>query len=223
MVITTRASPRCCWRTWRWSLRAAGLSKLVAETLATNDAMLLVFRSIGLTERSWYDRGQVHVELELTGESLLDDQADGRDWRAAVASLAPVLTPRHVVVVGAGRDPVSPGRAILANLLAGFEGRVSVVHPSAAEIGGVTTVARVGDLDAVPDLAVVAVPSTSVVDVIDECGRAGVRAAIVVSAGFAEEGRCRRRAGTGLLETARPTGCGSSAPTALASCRPRSD
>src|SRR4051812_14032781 len=188
----------------------AGITKLVAETLAGNDAMLLVFRSVGLVMRSWYDGGQVHVELDLTGESVLEERSDGRDWTAAVASLEPILAPRHVVVFGAGdvagASRSSPGRTILDNLLAGFGGRVSVVDPSSVDIAGIRSVAQVGDLDAVPDLAVIAVPAASVVDVVADCGRAGVRAALIVSAGFAEvgdEGAERERA---LLATARRHG-----------------
>jgi acyl-CoA synthetase (NDP forming)/GNAT superfamily N-acetyltransferase len=168
--------------------RAAGLTKLVAETLATNDAMLVVFRSVGLVTRSWYDAGQIHVELDLTGESLLEDRADGRDWVAAVASLRPILEARHVVVIGAGRDPSSVGRQILGNLRQTFHGRVSVVHPVVDDVDGIATTRRVGDLDAIPDLAIVAVPAAHVTDVVEQCGRAGVRAAVVISAGFAEAG-----------------------------------
>ena len=187
--------------------RASGLSRLVAETMAGNHAMLAVFADVGLTKQSWYESGQVHVELDLTGASLLEDEADGRDWTAAVASLVPVLRPRHVVVVGLGRDAGSPGRAVLANLHVGFTGRVSAVDDAAGVIDGAAPLpARVADLDDVPDLAIVAVPALAVVDVIDECGRAGVRAAVVMSAGFAEqgpEGVDRERA---LLDTARRHG-----------------
>ena len=184
----------------------AGIAKLVAETLARNDAMLLVFRSVGLVMRSWYESGQVRVELDLTGDSLLEERSEGRDWTAAVASLVPILSPRHVVVIGAGRNPSSPGRTILENLVGAFRGRVSVVHPDAVEIGGVASVAHVSELDAVPDLAVIAVPAASVVEVVADCGRAGVRAAVVVSAGFAEQGEEGVERERALVATARRYG-----------------
>ena len=168
--------------------RAAGLHRLVAETQATNEGMLRVFRTAGLGIGTWYDTGQVHVELDLTSEPLLQDSSDRRDWIASVTSLQPLLRPDHVVVFGAGRNARSPGRAILANLLDEFSGRVSVVHPDLAEVDGVAAVADVAELDGVPDLAVVAIPARSVVGVVEACGRAGVRAAVIVSSGFAEEG-----------------------------------
>jgi acyl-CoA synthetase (NDP forming)/GNAT superfamily N-acetyltransferase len=158
----------------------AGFTKLVAETMATNDAMLDVFRSVGLRHHSRYESGQVHVELTLTGESLLEDRSDSRDWRAAVASLEPVLRPGHVAVFGGGAAP-SAGGAIAAKLAAGFVGRLSVVDPAASDVA-IGTVSAVAELDAAPDLAIVAVPGPLVVDAIDECGRAGVKAVVVVAA-----------------------------------------
>ena len=62
------------------------------------------------------------------------------------------------------------------------------------------------DLDAVPDLAVIAVPAASVVEVVADCGRAGVRAAVVVSAGFAEQGADGVERERALLATARRYG-----------------
>lgn len=168
--------------------RAAGFRHLVAETLAGNDAMQLVFLTIGLTQRTWYEQGQMHVELDLASEELLEDSAEGRDWTAAVASLRPLLSPAHIVVIGASREPTSVGRIVLANLVSSFTGRVSVVHPTERTVGGVSAVTHVADLDVVADLAVIVVPAASVVSVVGECGRAGVAAVVVISAGFAETG-----------------------------------
>ena len=186
--------------------RAAGFRRLVAETMAGNDAMQLVFRTVGLTQRTWYEQGQVHVELDLAGEELLEDNAEGRDWTAAVASLRPLLSPSHIVVIGAGRDPSSVGRILLANLVSSFAGRVSVVHPTEQVVGGVPAVARVADLDAVADLAVIVVPAASVVSVVEECGRVGVAAVVVISAGFAEAGGDGVDRERDLLATARRYG-----------------
>ena len=186
--------------------RAAGFQRLVAETLAANAAMMLVFRTVGLVHRSWYEQGQIHVELDLSGDELLQDESDGRDWNAAVASLRPLMSPSHVVVIGAGRDPSSPGRVILSNLAATFQGTISVVHPSEAEIDGVAAVRSVAELEGTPDLAVVAVPAAGVLGVIEDCGRIGVPAAVVISAGFAEgdgDGGDRERV---LVDTARRYG-----------------
>ena len=186
--------------------REAGFRCLVAETLAGNDAMQLVFRTVGLSQRTWYEQGQVYVELDLAGEELLEDNAEGRDWTAAVASLRPLFSPSHIVVIGAGRDPSSVGRILLSNLVSSFPGRVSVVHPTEKTVGGVPAVAHVADLDAVADLAMIVVPAANVVCVADECGRAGVAAVVVISAGFAETGGVGVNREHELLATARRYG-----------------
>ena len=65
---------------------------------------------------------------------------------------------------------------------------------------------RISELDTVPDLAVIAVPATAVVGVVDECGQAGVAAAVVISSGFAEQGDDGRRRQEELLAVARSHG-----------------
>ena len=162
--------------------RAAGLCRLVAETLPGNVAMKSVFRSVGLVQRDWFEAGVVYVELDLTADHLLQDDADLRDWRSAVRSLQPLIEPSHVVVIGVDDDPAAPGRRILAHLRDTFVGRVSVVLPA----GDIDAVRALSELDEVPDLAIVAVPAASVADAVEECGTAGVRTAVVTSAGFAE-------------------------------------
>ena len=202
--------------------RVAGLRRLVAETLAGNDAMRRVFATVGLTDRTWYESGQVHVELDLAATDLLEDQADGRDWTAAVASIRPLLAPSHIVVIGAGRNPASPGRAVLDKLTSSFTGRISVVHPAAPTVGGLASVPGVGELDAVPDLAVVAVPALAVNDIVEACGRRGVGAVVVLSAGFADvggDGLARERR---LLDTARRFGMRVLGPNSLGVAVPAS-
>ena len=74
--------------------QAAGFRRLVAETLPANAAMLGVFRTVGLVNRVWFEDGVVQVELDLTADDLLQDDADLRDWKAAVRSLRSIVGPR---------------------------------------------------------------------------------------------------------------------------------
>ena len=186
--------------------RAAGFRRLVAETLPGNQAMQGVFGAAGLVHRSWFEDGVVRVQLDLTVDDLMQDDAALRDWRAAVRSLRPLLQPSHVVVIGAGRDPASPGRRILAHMRDSFHGTVSVVHPTEHIVGGVDAVERIDQIDGVPDLAVVAVPAAAAIDVVDQCGAAGVPMAVVISAGFAETGDEGARRQDELLAVARRHG-----------------
>ena len=178
--------------------REAGFRRLVAQTLPDNVGMQRVFRDVGLVHRSWFEDGAVHVHLDLTADDLLQDHADLRDWAGAVRSLQPILHPRHVVVVGGG-DATSPGGRILSHLRGSFDGTVSVVDPPAGQVGDL-------QLDGVPDLAIVAVPATMVAEVVEQCGVAGVRTAVVVTAGFAETGSAGAALQADVLAAARRHG-----------------
>ncbi|MBE0476242.1 MAG: acetate--CoA ligase family protein [Coriobacteriia bacterium] len=97
--------------------------------------------------------------------------------------------PRSVAVVGAAREEGKVGHIVFDNLLsAGFIGPVYPVNPRAAEIHGHATYPTLASLPRPPDLAVIVVPAASVLNVVEECGRLGVPAAVVISAGFKESG-----------------------------------
>jgi acyl-CoA synthetase (NDP forming)/RimJ/RimL family protein N-acetyltransferase len=186
--------------------RAAGYRRLVADVLPGNAAMANVFRTVGLVHRAWFDGGTVHVQLDLAADDVLQDHADLRDWQAAVRSLQPVLHPAHVVVFGAGGDASKSGRRILEQLRSSFRGRVDVVDAAPERVGEIAAVASLAELDHVPDLAVVAVAAPGVVEVIEQCGAAGVPAAVVVSAGLAELGDDGAHVQDELLAVARRYG-----------------
>ena len=68
--------------------KAAGFRRLVAETLPDNAAMQAVFRTVGLTHRSWLDDGVVNVQLDLTADHILQDDADQRELAGRRALVA---------------------------------------------------------------------------------------------------------------------------------------
>lgn len=99
------------------------------------------------------------------------------------------FAPRSVAVVGASRDPMKLGYVLLDNIVrARFPGPVYPVNPSAESVLGLRTYARLDDIPGPVDLAVITVPAAAVGDVIDDCARKGVRAAVVITAGFRETG-----------------------------------
>ena len=117
-------------------------------------------------------------------DSYLDIVA-GRESRADVASLRFLLGPASVAVVGASRRAGTVGRAILRNIVTGgFGGHVYAVNPRARRVEGVACVPSVADLPEPVDLAVVAVPAGAVRAVAEECGKRGVRALVVITAGL---------------------------------------
>ena len=119
-----------------------------------------------------------------TGTSYLDAAA-ARERRADVASLRHVFQPESVAVVGASRRTGTPGRAILHNIVTGgYGGRLYAVNPHAQHMEAVPCLASVSDLPEPVDLAVIAVPTAVVSAVADECGRRGIKAIVVITAGL---------------------------------------
>ena len=104
-------------------------------------------------------------------------------------TLVPLFRPQSIAVIGASRRRDAIGGAILHNLLnCGFQGPVYPVHPSATHV---QSVPAYPSIDAVPgpvDLAVVVIPAKSVLEVVEACGVKGVKALVVISAGFKETG-----------------------------------
>ncbi|MGW4595373.1 bifunctional acetate--CoA ligase family protein/GNAT family N-acetyltransferase [Streptomyces sp. NPDC004457] len=163
--------------------RTAGITAFSADALAENHDVLKVFHDLGLRVTRHFDGPEVHCTVELTEDEAYLSAVEARGRVADVVSLQPLLRPRTVAVIGAGRRPGSVGRAILRNIHNGsYAGRLFAVHPEAAAIAGVHACRSVADLPQVPDLVVIAVPAAAVPDAADECGRAGVRALLVVSA-----------------------------------------
>jgi acetate---CoA ligase (ADP-forming) len=105
------------------------------------------------------------------------------------STLEPLLRPRSVAVIGASRHRDSIGGAILHNLLdQEFQGPVYPVNPSAAFVQSVASYPSVEAIPGPVDLAVVVVPAAHVLEVVEACGKKGVRALVVISAGFKETG-----------------------------------
>ena len=183
---------------------AAGIRRLVADTLSENRHMLDVFGSSGLHVRRQVEQGVVRSVLD-TG---IDDAAlavmDEREAHAECASLAPLLTPRSVAVIGVGRQPDNVGHQVVRSIVeGGFVGAVHAVNPNAFEAAGLPTYARIGDVPGPVDLAVVAVPARTVLDVVEQCGAAGVRAAVVLTAGLGEAGADGAAMQRAMLDIAR--------------------
>ena len=113
-----------------------------------------------------------------------------KNERATYMSLDRMVNPRSVAVIGASENPEKIGHIILSNNISfGFGGKIYPVNINAGDsMMGLKAYRSVLDIKAPIDLAVIAVPAEVVVQVLDECGRAGVASAIVVSGGFAEVG-----------------------------------
>lgn len=98
--------------------------------------------------------------------------------------------PESVAVIGASRDPEKLGYAVLLNLKeAGFPGRIYPINPKADEILDLQAYPSVLDVPDPIDLAVIVIPYRFVPSVLEQCGEKGVKAVVVITAGFREAGR----------------------------------
>jgi acetyltransferase len=107
----------------------------------------------------------------------------------SIGNLDALFKPRSVAMIGASASPGKLGHDILYNLIhAGFDGPIYPVNPKADRLLGLKVFKDIASLPAPPDLAVVVIPSRMVLGAIEECGKLGVKAAVVVTGGFAEAG-----------------------------------
>ena len=169
--------------------RERGIHRFVADVLPQNQKMVAVFRDAGyeVTHHPNHEMIALAFDIDPTDRSLAVMEA--REHRSEATSLRTLLEPTSIAVIGAGRDPDSVGAQALQHILdAGFTGRVCVVNPKVDELQGVRSYAGVGEVPGPVDVALIAVPAGAVLEVVRECGLAGVRGLIVMSGGFAETG-----------------------------------
>ncbi len=167
-----------------------GITRFTADTLTENRRMLDVFTAARLHRESQSTSdGVVRItfDIEPTGASMA--AMERRAWTAGMHSIARILRPRSVAVVGAGRDPVNIGHAVVRNLISGgFTGPVYPVNPNAVAIEGVPCFPNLEAIAGPVDLAVLSIPAAECLEVVDDCARKGVHGLVVISSGFAEVG-----------------------------------
>ena len=110
-------------------------------------------------------------------------------YRYTPRSLQPIFTPKTVAVIGATEKQGSVGRTVIWNLISSpFGGTVFPINPKRENILGIKAYPSIKDLPDQVDLAVIVTPAPTVPRIIEECVEAGVKGAIVISAGFKEVG-----------------------------------
>jgi acetyltransferase len=118
-----------------------------------------------------------------------------------------IFYPDSIVVIGVSERPENLARTIVANLVAfGYKGRLFAVGRREGFVQGIPIAAS---LDQVPDgldLAVILTPAATVPDLMETCGRKGIRRVVIESGGFSEYSQEGRRLEQQLLEIARRWG-----------------
>ena len=187
--------------------REKGIRAFEADVLAQNRKMIDVFVDSGFDVRQRAGEGVLRFEISLVATTTAAARAAERARHAATASMQAFFEPRTVAVVGAGRERGRIGSEILHNLRAsGFRGRLVPVNPRASTIETLPCYPRVTDIPGEVDLAVIVVPAASVEAVVDDCLARGVKALVVISAGFGETGEAGRAREAALVEKLRAAG-----------------
>jgi acyl-CoA synthetase (NDP forming)/GNAT superfamily N-acetyltransferase len=190
--------------------RGLGIRRLCADTLAENVPMLEVFAHSGFDQVRTSADGVVELSLSTSYAPRASDPIAAREEVAEQHSLAPMLSPHSVAVIGAGRKPGGIGHDVLVNLTeAGFTGELYAVNRNVEPADRITGVAACRSIAEVPgpvDLAIVAVPAAEVLSVIDQCGAAGVRGAVILTSGFGEVGAGGQQDQRELIRRAREHG-----------------
>ena len=123
----------------------------------------------------------------------------------SIRNLDFLFRPESVALVGASKRPGSVGSVIARNLAtSGFDGPIMPVNPKHRAVAGMLCYPDVLSLPVTPDLAVICTPSAAAPGIIDKLGQRGTRAAVVISAGFAETGEAGQVLQDSLLEAAQP-------------------
>src|SRR5688572_1303451 len=186
---------------------ANGIQVFEAEVVAANHAMLNVFRASGFPIEVDATAGQLHVTFPTSFTPEAIARFELRETTAAVNALKLFFNPRAVAVIGASRQRGTIGGEIFHNLLSyGFRGSVYPVNPTAEVIQSVPAYSSVETIPGPVDLAIIIVPAAQVVEVAIACGRKGVKALVVISAGFSETGNEGQKRQCELLRICRAAG-----------------
>lgn len=187
--------------------RQVGLRRFSAQVLPSNRKMLSVFKQAGFEVTSEFGDGVVEVMLVIESSPEATAAIEERGHVAEARSVARLLAPHSVAVIGAGREPGGVGHEVVRNLVAaGFRGPVYPVNPSADQVAGLPAFASILDVGDPVDQAVIAVPAPMVSEAVVACARARVQSLIIVSSGFRESGAEGAAAERALVALARRYG-----------------
>ncbi len=135
--------------------------------------------------------------------------------------LKPLFAPKSVAVFGASDRQDSVGQIVFQNMLqGGFQGGLYPINPKHKKIQGVKAYASLAQIEETVELAVIATPSATVPDIIEQCGKHQVKAAVIITAGFGETGEAGKALERRVLETAQHYGVRLIGPNCLGVMRP---
>ena len=131
--------------------------------------------------------------------------------------------PKSVVLFGATDRTGSVGLTTLNNLLSSQDKRkVYIVHPKHEQVMDVKCYPSLSALPEIPDLAIIATGAEIVPDIVEDCGKTGIKAVIIISSGFKESGEKGQDRESKIIEYAKKYGMRIMGPNCLGTIRPSS-
>ena len=121
--------------------------------------------------------------------------------------LKPLFEPESIAVIGASNSTAKWGNWMVTRpITSGFRGRIYPINPKAKEIFGIEAFPAISEIRESIDLAIITIPAPMVPNAMRECVKKGVRASVVISAGFAETGPKGRALQDEVVKIAREGG-----------------
>ena len=125
------------------------------------------------------------------------------------------FSPESIALIGASRDQEKiPGRLLSMLRKNGFPGKIYPINPNYGDIDGLKCFSSIADVGQPIDLAIVIIPARAVLGALEQCAAAGVRNAVIISSGFAEEGGDSAAMQDAIAELAKTTEMRISGPNA---------
>jgi len=201
-----------------------GVGRLVGVAQAQNKPIMNLYRSAGFRPDTREEKDSVSFLISTRPKDAERARRSIRGRTFTTASLRPLFFPRSVAVVGASRDPKSVGFRLLESLVRHrFNGPVYPVNPKAQHVLSIRAYPSLESIGEPIDLAILAVPARVIPKVVESCAAVGVRALIVISAGFAEIGEEGRQRQQELLELVHARGMRMVGPNCLGVVHPHPD
>lgn len=184
-----------------------GVGPFVAYVLPTNREMVEVLHESGVPMRTARANDQLVFEFPTSLSREARERFERREQIATAASIATILAPKSIAVIGASRSRGTIGGEVFHNLLeSGFNGPVYPVNARADVVQSVPAYRAVADIPGPVDLGVIVVPAADVLDAARACAAKDVRSLVVISAGFGETGPAGLARQRELVELCRSSG-----------------
>lgn len=167
----------------------AGIYSLEADLYTDNYKVLDVIHGLGFPSKHRVEGSTLHISHPTSISQEVIERFDRMEAVTSSAAVERFLRPKSVAIVGASRTRGTIGWELFHNALTGgFSGPVYAVNPSATVIQSVPAYKSVLEIPGPVDLVLITVRAEAVLDAARECGKKGVKAIVVISAGFAETG-----------------------------------